>query len=166
VAAAVLFAVLVLVAGFPLSSLWSQHRELSSASAQLAQLTHENARLSQQERALKSPTEINRLAREEYQLVSPGQTLYDVLPASGKGTMSSATAAANLGNPANQPLVSPSNAPDMSPDPGLPQTPTPTPAPASTGAGAAASSSAHAAGASGRRSSFWGRVADTLEFWQ
>jgi len=158
VAVAGLFAVLVLVAGFPLSSLWTQHHQLSSEAAQLSRLTQENHRLSQQQQALNSKTEINRLARQDYQMVRPGQTLYDVLPGNGSA------AAASTGDPADQPLVSPSDAPDMSPDPGLPQTPT---APASTvGSGSSpASASGHAAGA-GASSSFWGRVANTLEFWQ
>ena len=51
-------------------------------------------------------------------MVLPGQTLYDVLPPSG---LSAAKAGqATPGDPGSQPLVSPADAPDMTPDPNLP----------------------------------------------
>jgi cell division protein FtsL len=163
---AALFAVLVLVAGFPLANLWSQHRELSSASAQLAQLSQQNRRLSAQQHALNSKTEINRLARQDYQMVLRGQTLYDVLPAAGStASPSPTTGGVESGDPADQPLVSPSQAPDMSPDPGLPRTPVAVPA-SDAGGTAGSEAAKHAVAASGTGSTFWGRVANTLEFWK
>ena len=159
-------AVVVLVAGFPLVSLIRQHQQLAAASAQLHQIRAENQRLAQQQQALNSKTEINRLARQNYQLVSPGQILYDVLPPSGTGATTSTFAGdSQSGDPGLQPLVTPSDAPDMSPDPGLPHAPPVGSSSTGTDAGDSSSSSA-ASGAPKGASSFWGRVANTLEFWQ
>jgi cell division protein FtsB len=165
VALAALCALVILAAGFPAAGLLSQHQQQSAASAQLAQLRIENTQLAEQQRALNSKTEINRLARQLYQLVSPGETLYDVLPAAGKRT---STAPGGVeADPGDQPLVSPSNAPDMSPDPGLPQAASPPPTASSSSGtrGSGSSSSAQGVGPNSP-SSFWGRVANTLEFWQ
>jgi cell division protein FtsB len=167
VAVAALCALVVLVAGFPAAGLLSQHHQQAAASAQLAQLRLENHRLAEQQRALNSKTEIERLARLNYQLVAPGEALYDVLPPAGKGRSATAPGGVEADDPGNQPLVSPSNAPDMSPDPGLPVASSPPPtSSSSSGTSASGSSpSAHGTG-TGSSSSFWGRVADTLEFWQ
>ena len=54
-------------------------------------------------------------------MVTKGQVLYDVLPPSGQRTQTTVPGGTQSGDPGNQPLVAPSNAPDMSPDPGLPQ---------------------------------------------
>jgi cell division protein FtsB len=169
VALAALFALIVLGTSFPAAALFSQHGQLSSAAAQLSRLQSENRLLAEQQQQLNSKAEIERLARQNYQLVSPGQTLYDLLPPSGKST-TAAPGGPTTGDPATQPLVSPSNAPDMSPDPGLPH-------PASTsGAGSSATSLSSggpgkdgtSSGQSSRQSptSFWSRVTTTLEFWK
>lgn len=157
------FALAVIGTSFPFSTLLSQHRELSAEAAQLRQVQSDNRLLAEQDRQLSSSAEVDRLAREEYQLVLPGQTLFDVLPPSGT------SASTTQGDPANQSLVSPSNAPDMSPDPGLPRS-------AGSSAGAAGSdrpatggAGPAASGGQGRASSppsFWSRVAGTLEFWK
>ncbi len=175
VALAALFAVVVLATSFPLSGLLAQHRQLSAATAQLTQLQRQNSQLAVKQRQLSSTAEIKRLARQDYQLVSPGQTLYDILPAAGQ-TASTSPGGALTGDPGNQPLVAPANAPAMSPDPGLPQ------APAVTGSGTSSSatpgggspsgsgkSGASLAGGTGGTqvpSSFWSRVTNTLEFWK
>jgi cell division protein FtsB len=161
VALAAIFAVAVLVTSFPLSSLLSQHRALSAADAQLAAVRHEDRSLAQQEQDLNSKTAVDRLARQDYQMVLPGQTLYDVLPPSGQPTSSAAGTSAS-GDPGNQPLVSPDDAPDLSPEPGL----TPTTVPTS---GSHTPTAASPSGASGRpapATSFWSRVSSTLEFWK
>jgi cell division protein FtsB len=159
VAVAAVFAVVVLAAGFPLSSLFTQRHQLSAAGAELSQLQHSNKLLAEQQQQLNSKVEINRLARQDYQLVSPGQTLYEVLPPSGTGS-TVLPGGAPSGDPGIQPLVSPSHAPDMSPDPGLPQAPStvdPSTVAKSGSAGSAAPTSP---------STFWGRVSNTLQFWK
>jgi cell division protein FtsB len=174
VAVGALFALVVLGTSFPASALLSQHGQLSAAGTQLSQLQHENRLLTEQEHQLSSTAEIKRLARLDYQLVSPGQSLYDILPAAGHaaGTVPGRTV---TGDPGLQPLVAPSNAPDMSPDPGLPRAPassgsTPSSAPAgvagTTGSGRAGTPSSGGSIATPRPSSFWSRVTDTLEFWK
>ncbi len=161
-------ALVVLAVGFPAAGLLAQHQQLSAASAQLHQVVQDNKRLADQEHALNSKTEINRLARQDYQLVSPGQTLYDVLPSSGShGPTPTVPAGSESGDPGDQPLVAPSDAPDMSPDPGLPEAP-PSGADSSSSTATRSGGTAASPGSAAPRgpSSFWGRVANTLEFWQ
>jgi cell division protein FtsB len=165
VALAAAFALAVLATNFPFSTLLSQHRQLSAAAAQLHQVQSSNRALSEQNEQLNSTAEIDRLARQDYQLVSPNQTLYNVLPASGK-TASTTPGGPTSGDPGDQPLVAPADAPDMSPDPGLPRaTPTATPSPAG-GAGGRSSGPVTSAGSPSSPSSFWSRVTTTLEFWK
>jgi cell division protein FtsB len=172
VAVAALFAVVVLAIGFPWSALFSQHHQLSAAAGQLDQLRQQNRSLTEQQHELNSKTAIERLARQDYQLVSPGQTLYDVLPA-GNHTATTAAGSSSMGDPGANALVSPSDAPDMSPQTGLPHTISggTGAVPASTGSGTAGSKST-GAGSSGASaattspSSFWPRVANSLEFWK
>ncbi len=160
VAVAALIAATIVGTSFPASALLAQHRQLSAASAELARVQHQNALLADQERQLNAKTEIQRLAREDYQLVLPGQSLYNVLPAAGQSAPT-AGGVPSLGDPADQPLVPPADAPDMSPDPGLPATGT-------TGTGAQRAPTAAASGASNGAGggSFWHRVTATLEFWK
>jgi cell division protein FtsB len=172
VAVAALFAVVVLAIGFPWSALLSQHHQLSAAAAQLNQLKQQNRSLTEQQHELNSKTAIERLARQDYQLVSPGQTLYDVLPA-GNHTATTAAGSSSMGDPGANALVSPSDAPDMSPQTGLPHTITGGTGAASapTGSGTAGSKSAGAVSSGGSAttasaSSFWSRVDNTLEFWK
>ena len=168
VAVAAVFAVAVLATSFPLSSLLSQHNRLAAAGAQLAQVQRENRALTEQQHALDSNVAVNQQARRDYQMVGPGQTLYDVLPPSSKTGTTSPGSPTN-GDPGDQPLVAPANAPDLSPQPGLPQ-PIPTSAAGSSAItavkrGASASSSTGTA-VPPAPSTFWGRVTDTLEFWK
>ncbi|HEX3794438.1 MAG TPA: septum formation initiator family protein [Acidimicrobiales bacterium] len=76
----------ILVAWFPVSSLYHQHAALASASEQLAQLHHEDAALAQERAKLSDSSEIGRIARQQYQLVSPGQQAFAVLPPTGAAT--------------------------------------------------------------------------------
>ena len=156
VALAGLFALVVVGTSFPVTQLVSEHRQLAAAEAHLAAVRHEDHLLAEQRSLLQSPVATGRLARERYQLVGPGQTLYQVVgPA---GTSAGSSDGIPAGDPAGQPLVPPSKAPNMTPQPGL------LGAGAGTGAtpGAAKSSAASSAGAP----DFWGRVERVLEFWR
>ncbi len=179
-ALAAVFAVVVLATNFPLTTLLSQHNELSAASSQLQQTQNANRLLADQDRQLNSTAAIDRLARQDYQMVGQGQTLYDVLPASGTATATTLGEPIS-GDPGSQPLVEPSKAPDMSPDPGLAQASLSAP-PSSVSSGSSAStdtdgatasnhsgsdgSSAGGSAATSGHSSYWSRVANTLEFWK
>jgi hypothetical protein len=100
-------------------------------------------------------------------MVRPGQTLYDVLPPSNNTSPTTPGAPTN-GDPGNQPLVAPDNAPDLSPQQVLP---TPIPVTAADASTVATGQSAAGTAVSSHTvttlpSSYWGRVADTLEFWR
>ena len=149
-------AVVVLVSSFPLSVLLGQHRQLSAEAAQLSSIQHQNSLLAEQRLQLNSNAEVKRLARQNYQLVEPGQALYLILPPAGQ-TTSSTPGAPTAGDPANQPLVAPAQAPNMSPDPGLPATAPP----ASPGTGGSISTVP-----TKPSGGFWSRVGSTLQFWK
>ena len=156
-AVAVLVAVAVVGTSFPASALLGEHHKLATSDAQLARVDHQNALLAEQEQQLNAKTEIQRLARQDYQLVLPGESLFNVLPATGQ-SVTTPQGTTSSGDPANQPLVSPADAPNMTPDPGLP-TATTTPA-----AGGAPATTVPSRGPDG--GGFWHRVTTTLEFWR
>ena len=80
---AVVVSAVVLFAWFPAGSLLSQRSNLAGTEAQLAALHKQDAALAQEKKNLSDVGEIGRIAREQYQLVSPGQQAYEVLPPSG-----------------------------------------------------------------------------------
>lgn len=181
VALAAVVALVILGTSFPLSALISQHGQLSVTSGQLQTLKNQNDLLAEQQRQLNSTTDVDRLARQDYQMVMPGQMLYDVLPPSGLAAAT--TGGATPGDPGSQPLVSPANAPDMTPDPNLPSASaspggsTTSGVPGAGGHAGQASGSAGGAPQQGQSasggseptsapSSFWSRVTSTLEFWK
>ena len=68
------------VAVFPTRTWLAQRKESSAATEQLHVLDTENARLAARVKALQSDDEIERLAREQYNLVKPGEEAYALLP--------------------------------------------------------------------------------------
>jgi cell division protein FtsB len=152
-------AMVILATSFPLAVLMGQHRQLSAEAAQLSQLQHQSALLNEQHQQLSSNAEVKRLAQQNYQLVEPGQSLFVILPPSGQS--SSTAGAPTAGDPADQPLVSPSQAPNMTPDPGLPQT-----TGSSGGTSPSGSATAATPGGSHPSTGFWARMAGSLEFWK
>ena len=101
---AVVTAVVMLVAWFPLKALWHQQSALDSTAAQIAALQRQQHALILQAKSIDSKAAATLLAREQYQLVAPGQSLIQVLPGNGSGVVSQST-----GDPGLQPLVSPSS---------------------------------------------------------
>ena len=149
VAGAAGVSVVVLVAWFPATALYHQHRQLASTSARLQQLDRQNTALSQEKQRLSSGTEVARIARQQYQFVGPGQQAYEVLPPNGsKSTGNSAYP----GDPALQGPVSPSVAAVLPPGV-LPHTTT------SPARHVASSTAAH-------RPGLLERILNTLEFWR
>ena len=146
----------VLASSFPLTVLVGQHRQLSAAAAQLSRLRHENSLLAEQQQQLNSNAEVKRLAQQNYQLVQPGRSLFVILPPAGQAV--AAPGAPTAGDPADQPLVSPAQAPNMSPDPGLPPVAAPTGGTGSSGG--TAPTAPHPSGG------FWSRITGSLEFWK
>ena len=66
---------------YPTRTFLDQRDETNKARAQLAMLQAENARLAQESKRLSTDSEIERLARQKYGLVKPGQIPFVILPA-------------------------------------------------------------------------------------
>jgi cell division protein FtsB len=141
----VVISAVVLFAWFPASPLLHQRSNLTASEAQLSSLHKQDAALAQEKKNLSEAGEIGRIAREQYQLVSPGQGAYEVLPPSG------ATAAGTpyAGDPGSAAPVTPSATPEL--PPGGEATTT-----APGGAGTSAPTN----------SGFVSRMLHTLEFWR
>ena len=91
---------------FPFSALWQQQHEIAQASAALAAVRGEQRALDAQSRQVASTRAQRDLARADYQLVSPGQSLIQVLPgraANGVWTLRD--------DPGYQPLARPDTVP-------------------------------------------------------
>jgi cell division protein FtsB len=118
---AIVAAAVVLFAWFPAGSLLSQRANLRGTETELSALHKQDAALAQEKKNLSDAGEIGRIAREQYQLVSPGQQAYEVLPPSG------ATAAGTpyAGDPGSDGPVTPSATPELPPG-GVTTTTTPT----------------------------------------
>ncbi|GAC1535240.1 MAG: hypothetical protein NVS3B12_17020 [Acidimicrobiales bacterium] len=67
---------------FPTRTYLDQRRQLASASQRLQTLNGQNAELDGRVAKLKSSAEIERIARERYHLVRPGEQAFAILPAS------------------------------------------------------------------------------------
>jgi cell division protein FtsB len=66
---------------YPTRTFLDQRDETNKARAQLELLRAENARLARESKRLSTDSEIERLAREKYGLVKPGERSYVILPA-------------------------------------------------------------------------------------
>jgi cell division protein FtsB len=143
----VVISAVVLFAWFPAGSLLHQRSTLTASEAQLSSLHKQDAALTQEKKNLSDAGEIGRIAREQYQLVSPGQGAYEVLPPSG------ATAAGTpyAGDPGSAAPVTPSATPELPPGGATTTAPT---LPGKGGTGTSTSSG------------FVSRILHTLEFWR
>jgi hypothetical protein len=68
---------------FPTRSFLSQRAEIADAQEQLAVLDQQTKALADQATKLKDDAEIERLAREQHNLVKPGEEAYALLPTTG-----------------------------------------------------------------------------------
>jgi cell division protein FtsB len=66
---------------FPTRSFLAQRGEVRQAEQRLSVLREQNQAMEDQLAKLSTPEEIERLAREQYNLVRPGEEAYSVLPA-------------------------------------------------------------------------------------
>jgi len=78
---------LVAVTVFPLRQYLHQRDDIAAASHQLAVITTENERLGARVQALNTDAEIERVAREEYHLIKPGEDAYAILPPSAPAAL-------------------------------------------------------------------------------
>jgi len=153
-AGAVVVAAVVLFAWFPAGSLLSQRSNLRGSEAQLSALHKQDAALAQEKKNLSDAGEIGRIAREQYQLVSPGQQAYEVLPPSG----ATAPGTPYAGDPGSDGPVTPSATPELPPG-GVTTTTTPGAAPVSSHSGQSGGTAATSSG-------LLSRMMHTLEFWR
>jgi hypothetical protein len=100
----VLTAIAIVAVAFPFKTLWRQQVALNVASSQIAQLNRQSSTLTQRAKAVSTEAAAIALAREQYQLVQPGQRLIQVLPGNGSGYV-----AQNSTDPGFQPLVNPAS---------------------------------------------------------
>ncbi len=77
---ALLMVAAMFVGVFPTRSYLRQRRERAAVSAQLSELREQNAKLAAEKRRLQSNAEIERIARDRYNLVMPGEKAYAVVP--------------------------------------------------------------------------------------
>lgn len=141
---------LVLVAWFPATSLLSQRSDLATSEAQLSTLHKQDAALAQEKKNLSDAGEIGRIAREQYQLVTPGQRAYEVLPPTG----SAAGKTPYAGDPGSNGPVTPSANSELPPG-GVTTTST-----------AELSHAKQPVTTSSGSGGFLSRMARTLEFWR
>jgi hypothetical protein len=105
---AVVTAGAMLAGWFPLSALIHQQSQLDAVRSQLGAVQQQQLALVQQAQSIDTKSAAIQLAREQYQLVAPGQSLIQVLPGLGRGQVAQST-----GDPGLQPLVAPSSAPTL-----------------------------------------------------
>jgi cell division protein FtsB len=151
---ALVVAAIVLFAWFPASSLLSQRSSLAGAEAKLGALHKQDAALAQERKNLNDAGEIGRIAREQYQLVSPGQQAYQVLPPSD----AAAAGTPYAGDPGSDGPVTPSATPELPPGS---VTTTTTPVTAHPHAGGT-----HPVPAPAPSGGFVSRMVQALEFWR
>lgn len=156
---AVVASAIVLFAWFPAGSLLSQRSNLHDTEAELNALHAQDSALAQENKNLSDGGEIGRIAREQYQLVSPGQQAYEVLPASG----ATASGTPYAGDPGSDEPVTPSATPELPPGGVTTTTTTPGTTPATAPQHAR---STHASANSTSSGGFFSRVVHSLEFWR
>jgi hypothetical protein len=96
-----LTAAVIIVMCFPLGTLLQQRTEMSALSAQIALINNQSNTLIGQSKALSTKSAEVALARQEYQLVQPGQRLIQIL------TNNTSSNSFSTGDPGLQPIVNP-----------------------------------------------------------
>ena len=71
---------MLFLAGFPARTYLAQRRSLAASQTRLHVLASQNAALNKQVQKLHTDAEIERLARQQYNLVRPGEEAYAILP--------------------------------------------------------------------------------------
>jgi cell division protein FtsL len=90
---------LLFVFVYPTRTFLDQRNQTNRARAQLSLLETENAKLTKEAKQLSTDSAIERLARQTYGLVKPGETPFVILPA--PTTATTATTAAPAPKPAS-----------------------------------------------------------------
>jgi cell division protein FtsB len=139
----------ILAAWFPVTALLDQRSNLAGANAELHQLRSEDNALALEQKNLSASSEIARIAREQYQLVNPGQQPYEVLPPP------QSTGGAGSGDHLNQGPATPSASVELAPG-----------AIGSSTSVQAPSGQAHAGSGGAAQPNMLSRMLRALEFWR
>jgi hypothetical protein len=150
---AVVLAAVIMFAWFPVGSLLSQRSDLAGTESELASLHKQDGALAQEKKSLSDAGEIGRIAREQYQLVTPGQQAYEVLPPSGAASAGTPY----TGDPGSRGPVAPTASAELPPG-GVTTTTAPTTHPVSSSHGAKTDSQPG--------SGMLARMLHALEFWR
>lgn len=102
---AIVTSIVIVVGWFPAKALLHQQTQIDATAAQIQALQNQERTLKQESKTIDSKAAAIQLAREQYQLVAPGQSLIQVLPENSAGEVS-----ATSSDPGFQPLVAPSSA--------------------------------------------------------
>ncbi len=78
--AALALVAILFVFVFPTRSYLAQRRQVSSAQHDVNVLREQNDKLAALAAQLQTPAEIERMAREQFHLVFPGEQVYDIVP--------------------------------------------------------------------------------------
>lgn len=98
-------AIAIMVAWFPFSTWMHQQAQINATATQIIAVKQQEQALKLEAKSISTKAAATLLARQEYQLVAPGQSLIQVLPGNETGNVS-----ASSGDPGLQPLVSPTSA--------------------------------------------------------
>ena len=101
-------AIAIMFAWFPLSTWMHQPAQINATATQIIAIKQQEQALKVEAKSISTKSAATLLARQQYQLVAPGQSLIQVLPGVQPGNVS-----ASSGDPGLQPLVSPSSAPSI-----------------------------------------------------
>jgi len=71
---------------FPTRSYLAQRRQVGAAEHDVAVLRKQNTKLQAEAQRLQSPDEVERVAREQFNMVFPGEQVYKVMPAPASTT--------------------------------------------------------------------------------
>ncbi len=166
ISGAIVVAAIMMVAWFPAKAIVNQRNALNASTSQLNEMKQQDAALLHEQASLSSPGEISRLAREQYQLVEPGQRLIQVLPPSGAPSQSGAGQAPYPGDPGLTKPIAPSAIAL------LPSVTTTTTQPRATtttvknGTAKSAAPVQHSQVRASTSQGLWQRVVGTLSFWK
>jgi cell division protein FtsL len=75
---------------FPSQALLAQRGDITQAEREVALLREQNAKLAEESARLQTPEEIERLARQQFNMVRPGEEAFAVIPAPAPTTTTTA----------------------------------------------------------------------------
>jgi len=73
---------------FPTRTYLAQRRQVTNAQRDVEVLRQQNDELQREAEQLQSPAAVERMAREQFHMVLPGEQVFEVMPAAGSTTTS------------------------------------------------------------------------------